>query len=152
MTIFILSSLLIIGLVLFLIEVFLLPGTTVVGILGLLVSLAGVYYAYISFDLNIALWIIGVTVLVNVAVIWYGFTSGVWNRFSLKSSMEGGAFDGRTDALSVGMIGQAISYIKPIGKAAFDEIIYEVKSEGGFIEVGKQVNIVKVEKNKIIVK
>src|SRR5690606_39331733 len=96
MTIFILSSLLIIGLVLFLLEVFLFPGTTVVGIIGLLVSMVGIYYAYLSFDLTTALWIIGITVLCNVAVIWYGFTSGVWDRFSLKTKMEGGAFDGRT--------------------------------------------------------
>lgn len=152
MTVFILSSLLIIGLVLFLIEVFLLPGTTVVGIIGLLVSLLGVYYAYISFDLNIALWIMGITALCYIAVIWYGFNSGVWNYFSLKSKMEGGAFDGRTDGLSVGMPGQAISDIKPIGKASFEDKIFEVKSENGFIEVGKNVTIIKIENNKIIVK
>ncbi|MBN3583669.1 nodulation protein NfeD [Algoriphagus aestuarii] len=152
MTIFILSSLLIIGLVLFLIEVFLLPGTTVVGIIGLLVSLLGVYYAYISYDLSTALWIIGIAALCNIAVIWYGFNSKVWNYFSLKSKMVGGAFDGRTEGLSVGMPGIAVSDLKPIGKATFADRIFEVKSENGFIEVGKSITIIKIENNKIIVK
>lgn len=152
MTIFILSCLLIIGLVLFLIEVFLLPGTTIVGVIGLLVSLVGVYYAYISFDFTTAMWIAGATTLCNVAVIWYGFTSGVWNRFSLKSKLEGGAFDGRTAGLAIGMPGVAISDIKPFGKASFDDHIFEVKSESGFIEVGKNVSIIKIENNKVIVK
>ncbi|MFC5624153.1 NfeD family protein [Algoriphagus winogradskyi] len=152
MTIFILSSLLIIGLVLFMIEVFLLPGTTVIGVVGLVVSLVGIYYAYLSFDFNTAMWIVGITVIFNVVVIWYGFTSGIWSKFSLKSKLEGGAFDGRTDALQIGMPGKAISDLKPIGKATFDEKIYEVKSEDGFIEVGKIISIIKIENNKIIVK
>lgn len=129
-----------------------LPGTTVVGIIGLLVSLFGVYYAYLSFDFNTAMVIAGLATLCNVAVIWYGFTSGIWIRFSLKSKMEGGAFDGRTDGLTVGMIGEAISDIKPIGKASFHDKIYEVKSENGFIEVGKSISIIKIESNKISVK
>ncbi|WPR76419.1 NfeD family protein [Algoriphagus sp. NG3] len=152
MTVFILSTLLGIGLVLFMIEVFLLPGTTVVGIIGLLVSVVGVYYAYLSYNLTTALWITGITVLSNVALIWYGFASGIWKRFSLKTEMEGGAFDGRTEGLAVGMVGIAVSDIKPIGKASFEDKILEVKSESGFIEVGKIVSVIKIENNKIIVK
>lgn len=152
MTIFILTSLLVIGLVLFLIEVFLLPGTTVVGVIGLLVSIVGIYYAYISYDLTTTLWIIGITVLCNTAVIWYGFNSGVWNYFALKSKMEGGAFDGRTDGLAVGVEGLALSDLKPFGKGTFLGKIYEVKSDSGFIEVGRRITITKIENNKIIVK
>lgn len=152
MTILILSSLLIIGLILMLIEVFLIPGTTVVGIVGFLVSLAGVYYAFLSFDTGTALWVSGIAAIANIAAIWYAFTSDVWKHFSLKNTLKGGVFDGRTLGLAVGMIGRAISDIKPFGKVLFDGEIYEVKSEEGFIEVGREVNIVKIEKNKILVK
>jgi membrane-bound ClpP family serine protease len=152
MTILILSSLLTMGLILILVEVFLLPGTTIVGIVGLLVSLAGVYYAFLTFEPGTALWITGIAALANIAVIWYAFTSDIWQRFSLKETMKGGAFDGRTLGLTVGMIGKTISDIKPFGKVSFDGHIYEVKAEEGFIEVGRDVNIVKIENNKIIVK
>jgi membrane-bound ClpP family serine protease len=152
MTILILSSLLIIGLILLLIEVLFIPGTTVVGILGLGITLTGVVYAFASYDSETAYWIIGIAGIFNLIAIWYGFSSGVWNRFSLKSSMQGGAFDGRTFGLTVGMIGKAVSDIKPIGKAEFGGNTYEVKSEDGFIEVGREVKIVKIENNKIIVK
>lgn len=152
MTILILSSLLIIGLILLLIEVLFIPGTTVVGILGLLVSVAGVAYAFLTFDSGTALWITAIAAVLNLIAVWYGFSSGVWNRFSLKTSMQGGAFDGRTIGLEVGMSGKAISDIKPFGKVSFGDQIYEVKSEEGFIEVGKMVNIVKIENNKILVK
>lgn len=152
MEILILSSLLIIGLILLMVEMLFIPGTTVVGILGFLVSLAGVAYAFLTFENNTALWITAIAAIVNLVAVWYGFSSGVWNRFSLKSSMSGGAFDGRTDGLQIGMKGKAISDIKPFGKIILDEKIYEVKSEEGFIEVGKNVEIIKIENNKILVK
>ncbi|WP_449353855.1 NfeD family protein [Algoriphagus lacus] len=50
------------------------------------------------------------------------------------------------------MNGKAVSDIKPFGKAAFGELVLEVKSEEGFIEVGKEVSIIKIENNKILVK
>lgn len=152
MTILILSSLLIIGLILLLIEIIFIPGTTVVGIIGLAVSAAGVVYAFVAFDSSVALWITAVAVVLNLGSVWYGFSSGVWKRFSLKTSMEGGAFDGRTDGVSIGMNGRAVSDIKPFGKAAFGDMVLEVKSEDGFIEVGREVSVIKIENNKILVK
>lgn len=152
MEILILSSLLIIGLILLMIEMLFIPGTTIVGIMGFLVSLAGVVYAFLTFDSNTAMWITGLAAVVNLVAVWYGFSSGIWRKFSLKSSMEGGAFDGRTTGLEVGMTGKAISDIKPFGKVSLNESIYEVKSEEGFIEVGQVVEIIKIENNKILVK
>jgi hypothetical protein len=92
------------------------PGTTVVGILGFLVSLAGVAYAFITFQYNTALWITAIAVIVNLVAVWYGFSSGVWNKFSLKSAISGGAFDGRTAGLSIGMKGRTISDLKTLWK------------------------------------
>lgn len=152
MTILVLVSLLLIGLVLLLAEVLFVPGTTVVGILGFVVSFVGIVYAFISFDATVAWWVTGIAVMLNLAAIVYGFSSGVWNRFSLKSAIQGGAFDGRTDGLQVGFPGTAISDLKPIGKATFDDKIYEVKSADGFISVGTEVTIIKIENNIILVK
>lgn len=152
MEILILASLLLIGLVLLMVEMLFIPGTTIVGVLGFMVSLAGVVFAFLNFNYPTALWITAGAALVNLGAVWYGFSSGVWNKFSLKSSLQGGAFDGRTSGLEIGMKGEAISDIKPFGKVIFGEIIYQVKSEEGFIEVGKNVEIVKIDHNKILVK
>lgn len=152
MTVLVLVSLLLIGLILLLAEVLFVPGTTVVGVLGFAVSFAGIVYAFISFDATVAWWVTGVAVILNLAAIVYGFSSGVWNRFSLKSAMHGGAFDGRTDDLQVGLFGTTISDLKPIGKATFNDKIYEVKSADGFISVGTEVTIIKIENNIILVK
>ena len=152
MTILVLSSLLIIGLILLLAEVLFVPGTTVVGLFGLVVSLAGIAYAFLSFEPETAWWITGIAMILNLAAIVYGFSSGVWNRFSLKSAMQGGAFDGRTDGLQIGMPGKTSSDLKPVGKASLEDLVYEVKSESGFIPVETDITIIKIEINKIIVK
>jgi membrane-bound ClpP family serine protease len=151
MEILVLSTLLVIGLILLLVEILFIPGTTVVGIFGFLVSLAGLAFAFLNFDYSIAIGITGVTLVINFAAVWYGFSSGIWKKFSLKSTQSGGAFDGRTDGLEVGMKGLAVSDIKPYGKASFNEIWVEVKSESGFIEVNTPVTITKIENNKISV-
>ena len=141
-----------IGLILLLAEVVFIPGTTVVGIFGLLVSIAGIVYAFVSYDQVTASWITAVAVAFNFAGIVYGFRSGVWEKFSHKSTLEGGTFDGRTSGLEEGMVGKAVSDIKPFGKALFGKVIYEVKSEQGFIPVESVVHIVKIENNKILIK
>ena len=151
MEILVLSTLLLIGLILLVVEIIFIPGTTVVGIFGCLVSLAGLAFAFINFEYSVAIWITGVTLVINFAAVWYGFSSGIWKKFSLKSTQSGGAFDGRTDGLEVGMKGLAVSDIKPYGKASFNEIWVEVKSESGFIEVNTPVTIKKIENNKISV-
>jgi len=151
MTILVLSSLLIIGLILLLAEVIFVPGTTIVGILGMIVSLAGVAYAFISFEAETAWWITGIAAILNLAAIIYGFSSGVWNRFSLKSEIKGGTFDGRTEGLQIGMPGRTVSDLKPVGKAIIDDKIYEVRSSGGFISVGTAITIIKIENNTITV-
>jgi membrane-bound ClpP family serine protease len=149
---FILISLLTIGLILVITEILFVPGTTLVGILGVVVTIGGIYYAFISFDSQFAWIILGLTLLLNFSVLIFGFRSGVWKKFALKESITSRAFDDRLLGLEVGMEGKAISDLKPIGKAEFLDRIFEVKSNSGLISVGSKVFITKLENNTIIVK
>src|SRR5690606_16847057 len=113
---FILSCLLILGVILVLVEILFVPGTTVVGILGVIVTAVGIYYGFKAFDHNTALIILGLTMICNLAVIIYGFRSGVWNKFSLKETLTSRSFDNRLVGLEVGQKGMTISDFKPYGK------------------------------------
>lgn len=151
MTWLILTSLLAIGLILVVTEILFVPGTTLVGIIGLIVTIGGVYYAFITFESQTAWVILGLTILMNFVVLFYGFRSGVWKKFALKESITSRAFDDRLLGLEIGMEGKAVSDLKPIGKAEFVERIFEVKSNSGLIPVGSKVIITKLENNTIIV-
>jgi membrane-bound ClpP family serine protease len=152
MTWFILLSLLLIGLILILAEIIFVPGTTLVGLIGLIVTIAGIYYAFISLEYATAWTVLAMTAVVNLGAVVYGFRSGVWSRFALKEAVTATTFEDRLKGLSIGMEGKAISDLKPIGKADFLDKAYEVKSNSGFIPVGTKVIITKLENNTIIVK
>ncbi|MBW3466314.1 NfeD family protein [Arthrospiribacter ruber] len=152
MTWFILISLILVGVILVLTEIIFVPGTTLIGILGLLFSVAGIYYGFLAFGNELGWWILATTFTVNFALLFYGFHSGVWTKFALKDAITSRSFDDRLLGLEKGQEGKAVSDIKPIGKAEFGDLIYEVKSDSGFIRVGSTVFITKLEDNKIIVK
>ncbi|GAB3646713.1 hypothetical protein GCM10028791_07400 [Echinicola sediminis] len=152
MTLAIIISLLLIGLVLVLLEVIFVPGTTLVGVLGAVFSGLGIYFCFQQYDSKTAVFVLAVTILANVGVIIYGFRSGVWKRFSLKETISSRAFDDRLVGLEVGQKGRTLSDIKPYGKAEFGDKIYEVKSNSGFISAGTEVEIAQLETNKIIIK
>jgi membrane-bound ClpP family serine protease len=149
---FILSTLILIGLILVVAEILFVPGTTIVGIIGVLVTVVGIYYAFVTFDRQTAVLVLIAALLLNFGALLYGFRTGAWKKFALKSSITSRAFDNRLYGLSVGMQGITISDIKPIGKAEIGQGIYEVKSESGFISVGTTVFITKLENNTIIIK
>lgn len=148
---FILISLLTLGVILMLVEVLFVPGTTLVGALGILVTGVGIYYGFINFETGPALTILGLAVLANVVVIAYGFRSGVWNKFSLKDTITSRSFDDRLIGLEVGQEGRTVSDFRPYGKVEIGDKIYEAKSEIGFLATGTKVYIEKLEDNRIII-
>lgn len=149
---FILSTLLLIGLILVIAEILFVPGTTIVGIIGVFVTAVGIYYAFMTFDRQVAGLVLVATLVLNFGALFYGFRTGAWKKFALKSTIKSRAFDDRLKGLEIGMKGITISDVKPIGKAEIGEGIYEVKSESGFISVGTSVFITKLENNTIIIK
>jgi len=151
MTWFILISLLILGIILVLVEVLFIPGTTLVGALGVIVTAVGIYYGFLSFERNVAFMVLGFAVIGNLIVIIYGFRSGVWERFSLKDTSTSRSFDDRLAGLEVGQKGKTISDFKPFGKVEIGDKVYEAKSEKGFLSPGIEVYIEKLEDNKIII-
>src|SRR5690606_20258107 len=104
-------------------------GVTFVGILGVIATAVGIYYAFKTFDNDTALTVLGLALLANVVVIIYGFRSGVWNRFSLKDTHTSRSFDDRLSGLEVGQKGKTLSDFKPYGKVEIGDKVYEAKSE-----------------------
>ncbi|MCH6201451.1 nodulation protein NfeD [Aquiflexum sp. LQ15W] len=149
---FVLSTLLLIGLILVISEILFIPGTTIIGIIGVLVTAVGIYYAFVTFEKQVAGMVLIATLVLNLGALIYGFRTGAWKKFALKSTVKSRVFDDRLKGLELGMKGTTISDIKPIGKAEIGDGIYEVKSESGFISVGTSVFITKLENNTIIIK
>jgi membrane-bound ClpP family serine protease len=147
----IILSLLLIGLALIVIELVFIPGTTVVGLLGLIFAGAGVVIGYQHFGSDTGFYILIGTSVATLAALFYSFRSGAWSRFSNKSSMDGKVNEGITGGLSIGDEGITVSTLRPIGKAEFHSKTFEVKTLGQYVEAGKAIRIIQIHLNDIVV-
>ncbi|HLU88190.1 MAG TPA: NfeD family protein [Cyclobacteriaceae bacterium] len=148
---FILISLLLLGMTLVLVEVLFIPGFTVAGVLGIVATGAGIYYAFQAFDPQTAIIVLIIAVSSNFVLIFIGFRAGVWKNVSLKDTMTSRSFDDRLLGLEVGQKGVTVSDFKPYGKVEIGDRIYEAKSAVGFLSPGTEVYIEKLENNRIII-
>jgi membrane-bound ClpP family serine protease len=148
----IILSLLFIGLALVIIEVVFVPGTTVVGIIGVIFIGTGIIISYRHFGSETGLYILlGMGVITGVAL-FFSFRSDAWSRFANKSAMNSKVNEGSADALKVGDEGIALSVLRPMGKVNFQAGQFEVKTLGDYVDVGTRVKIVHLSASEIIVK
>jgi membrane-bound ClpP family serine protease len=147
----IIISLLLIGLALIIVELVFIPGTTVVGLLGLVFAVVGVVISYSHFGSDIGLYILLGTLATSLVAIFYSFRSGAWKKFSLKSSMDSKVNEGIMDSLHIGDEGITVSTLRPMGKAEFNTKTFEVKTSGNYLERGEKVKITQIESHQIVV-
>jgi len=145
-------ALLLIGLALIVVEVVFVPGTTIVGILGVIFLGAAIMSSYRNYGSETGFYILVGTSAVTALTLFLSFRSEAWLRFANKSSIDSRVNEGITAALALGDEGTAVSTLKPMGKAQFKDREFEVKTLGDYVDVGTKVKIVHLQANQIIVK
>jgi len=147
----IIISLLLIGLALIIVELVFIPGTTVVGLLGLIFTVVGVVISYNHFGSDVGFYTLMGTVITTLVALFYSFRSGAWERFSLRSSIDSKVNEGLTGHLKEGDEGVTMSALRPMGKGEFDGKTFEVKTLGQYLEEGRKIRITSIQSNQIIV-
>tara|TARA_Y100001949_G_scaffold127870_1_gene109392 strand:- start:325 stop:789 length:465 start_codon:yes stop_codon:yes gene_type:complete len=143
--------LLIIGLILILIEILFIPGTTVFGIFGILAIFYSDYLSFQYFGTEFAIvYSIANSILVLFVVI-YSLKTNTWKRIALNK-IHNVKVENKFDSLKVGDEGKTTSALRPYGKAIFSDKFYEVKSSENFIDENKKIKIINILQDKIIVK
>jgi membrane-bound ClpP family serine protease len=148
---FLVLTLIVLGIGLIVIEIIFVPGTTVVGIVGLLSLIAGNYFAFEYFSTLTASAILGLSLTGGAITTVIAFKSGTWNRFSLKGVNTSRVNLGPEDQLQIEQRGVALSALRPFGKAEFDNKIYEVRSAGNYVKQGEKIRIILLDGPKIYV-
>ena len=147
----IIVALLLIGLTLILVELVFIPGTTVVGLLGLVFAIVGIVTSYQHFGSTVGVYVLTGMSCLTLGGLFYSFRSGAWSRFSLKSSIDSKVNEGMLTAVNVGDEGVALSSLRPMGKAEFHETAFEVKTSGGYVDSGERVRITQIVSHQIVV-
>jgi len=140
------------GLLLITVEVYLIPGFNVIGILGGLLIIVALGYSYIEVGLvggTITLSATLASMMILFVLLW---RSGAWDRFILSTTLktEADAASRKSDARAqyLGKIGIAITPLRPTGIVQIDGERIEVSTEGEFIAVGSQIRIVAMDRRK----
>ena len=145
--------LIILGILLFVIEFLLVPGVTVAGIGGLILTVFGVYKAFTDFGSTVGVWVLIGTVLLSVFVIAMSLRARTWNRLMLKTNIQGTVDKDLTvDQVKPGDTGTTITRLAPMGKILINEMVREAKSIEGYIEEHSDIEIVSIEGTRISVK
>lgn len=151
--IIIIVFLILLGVGLFLAEVFLLPGITIAGIAGGVMLIGSIAYAFYYMGETAGYITIAANIIITVAAFIFIMKSNALNHIALKTDIEATVDQTEIKQLQNGQIGIALSRLNPIGKAEFDnQYIVEVKSiTGEFIDESENVQIVKIEKSSVLV-
>ncbi len=152
MTLGIVIALLLLGILLILLEIIFVPGTTIVGVGGVILLGIGIFLAYTylgNMAGHLALGSSVVVVFLSLIVLLKGQT---WKKMALDANVEGKSVEQVETMVVVGEKGKTISRLNPSGKALFGDKIIEVTASGEFVDAEAKVEVIKVEQNSIRVK
>ena len=139
------------GLALIILELIIIPGSSIIGFLGFGITILGIYLGYRYHGLVTATAIGGASILISGVTLYIAIKMKVWKKFSLNSHIEGTAALNINEFIKVGDEGIALSDLRPYGKAEFADKEYEVASLGNFIEANVGLRVLKLEGQKIFV-
>lgn len=144
--------LIVVGLTFLLLEMLVVPGTTVVGFLGAAMMAFGVYTAYSDYGAVAGTYTLAGTLVFTIAAIAMALKSKTWKKAMLGSELVGKVNTFEQDKVKPGDEGIAITRLNPMGKALINEDYYEVTSKDNLLDQNTPIIVTKVDGNKIIVK
>ena len=145
--------LVVLGILLFVIEFLLVPGVTIAGIGGLILTVLGVYKAFNDFGSSVGIWVLIGTLMLSVFVIAMSLRARTWNRLMLKADVNGTVdHDITEDQIKAGDRGTALTRLAPMGKIEVNGIVREAKSLEGYIDEHSDIEVHAVEGTRISVK
>ncbi|NDP22093.1 MAG: hypothetical protein GZ091_13575 [Paludibacter sp.] len=151
MEITIVIVLLFIGIILFLVELFLIPGISIAGIAGTIFMGGAVYYAYANMSSTAGhITLFGSFILLAVVITIF-LKSNALDRMALKTNITGKNDPLEKIIINVGDTGIASSRLAPMGKVKINGNIVEAKTNGEFIDQGTEVRVMKVFNTNILV-
>ncbi len=152
MTWLIILGLVVAGIIFLLLEILVVPGVTISGLLGLALVVTGVVVSFSHYGIEVGVLVLIATLVVSLLAITFALRSRTWKKAMHQSSLEGRVNEVDTDKIKKGDEGMSVTRLNPMGKAVIGDEYYEVSSKDNLIAENTPIEVVKVEGNKIIVK
>ena len=144
--------LILIGIAMLVLEILVIPGAGVAGILGFGLMIAGVWLTYTSIGVTQGNIVLLSTLGVNIVGITLSLRSKTWKKAMLNTEILGKVNTIDTDNIKVGDQGITISRCAPMGKALVNDTYIEVSALSDFIDQESEIEIIRISGNKIYIK
>jgi membrane-bound ClpP family serine protease len=144
-------GIILIGFLFILAEVLFVPGG-VLGAIGGIVLLYGIYLPYSVGETTGGHITLFTTLVLLTISLFMAIRSQTWKKIQLDKVIDSNVKNKDTETLKIGDQGVATSRLNPMGTVRFDNKYVEVTTFDTFTNEGEDVEIIKIEKNKIIVK
>ena len=121
-------GLILVGIIFLLLEILVVPGTTVVGLIGAGMLVGAVVTAFSTFGVTAGVLTLVGSLLISVLAIVLALKSNTWRKAMLNTEIDGRVNVVEPDKILVGDEGMAITRLNPMGKALFRDEFFEVTS------------------------
>lgn len=146
------SLIVLLATVLLVVEILFIPGIGIAGIMGSLLMVASVFYAFFLIS-NVAGWVTLLVVsIICISLFLWALYGNSLDKVALKKNIDSTVSDVDIKSFAVGDKGIARTRLALIGEAEINGNIVEVKSEGAFINEGTEIEIVRIAGNSLFVK
>lgn len=139
------------GIVFLLLEIIVFPGISVAGILGAVLLVLGIYFAYAYHGNTVGHIVLGGTILAVIVATILAFRYASWRSVSLQTEIKGSVESLKGKGIVVGDEGVTVSRLAPIGSVKIHGNIVEAKSRNGYIDSGETVKVVSLKNNALVV-
>ena len=170
----------VVGIILLLVEIFVIPGFGIAGITGIACIIAGGFgmlvrnapdempwpkseFDWMLFTQGLISLLFGIVGFVICASLFAKYFPKMKLLSGLILSPSAGSSDikmgvvattgleGENPQVEVGMIGVVISPLRPIGSAKFGEVVVDVVARAEFLDKGAKVEIIEIHGNRVVV-
>ncbi|MGQ1888820.1 NfeD family protein [Thermophagus sp. OGC60D27] len=143
--------LIITGILLLILEFFVVPGITIAGIGGFGMIIYGIIMAY-GMGSSTGHITLAATLLATIIILYYFLRTKTWNKLMLQSTIKSQVDTVEEETIKPGDQGITITRLNPMGKARINNQEVEAHCPGQFVDPKTNVEVIEVHQTYIIVK
>lgn len=148
----VIGILIFIGLAFLVLEILVIPGTGIAGIIGFILIGIGIWQAYSVYGTIGGNYTLGGTFVLTIIMLAFSLRSKTWRKIMLNKKIESKVNVIDSKEIKVGDQGKTTSRLAPSGKAYINSDYFEVRTTGHFIDQDTTILVEKIDGNKIYVK
>ena len=148
----VITALIIIGLLFLVLEILVIPGTGVAGVVGFILIGIGIWQAYAYYGALAGHYTLAGTIILTLLTLMISLRSKTWKKIMLKSEINSKVNVIDEKKIQPGDEGKTVSRLVPSGKALIKGDFYEVRTTGAFVDPDTWIIIEKIDQNLIFVK